>query len=407
MSDRYELHEPLGRGAMGEVRRATDRVLGRPVAVKLLHPDGPGQAAANGDERFRLEARTAARLSHRNLVGVYDVGSWEGRPCLVMEFVDGWTLAEVRRMCGVLPWEEATGIAAQLADGLAAAHRRGVIHRDIKPANVMLTADGGVKITDFGIACFTDEAAGGETPAEKIVGSAAYLAPERALGRPCGPASDVYSLGCVLYELLFGRPPFTGATSLLVAEQQVNAPAAVPDPFRAETPEPLADYVLRLLAKDPGRRPTAEQAAAWLAAPGRPPGASASPPVAPAGPPPSPAATTWPSPAKTLPAVPRPPVARRISASRHALGSVGGLVMLAVSATFGAVLTGAGGGTAPGPGPVLPASAPATGQPGTVPAPPSGSGTAEEEQQKAPDGERGRGEQTSKERNAGRSKDGE
>lgn len=262
LADRYRLDEPLGRGAMGEVWRATDQSLGRPVAVKLLRPE-----ETTDTERFRLEAQIAARLNHPHVVSVYDFGSHHDQLYLVMELIDGWTLAQERSLRGALPPYEAAGIAAQMAAGLSAAHRQGVIHRDIKPANVMLAADRTVKITDFGIARFADAAASTLTATGKILGTADYLAPERALGRPAQPASDVYSLGCVLYELLTGRPPFRGATSLAVVQQHVDAAPVPPTRLRPEIPDRLADYLLRLLAKDPARRPTTEEAADWLAKP--------------------------------------------------------------------------------------------------------------------------------------------
>ncbi|MET8960281.1 serine/threonine-protein kinase [Streptomyces sp. NPDC004074] len=259
LEDRYQLEEPLGRGAMGEVWRAADHVLNRTVAVKVLHGD---DAAAL--ERFRMEAQTAGRLSHPNVVGVYDFGSHDGRPYLVMELVDGWNLSQERSVYGVLAPREAAGIAAQMAAGLAAAHRHGVIHRDVKPANVMLTIDRNVKLTDFGIARFADAAAGALTATGKIVGSAAYLAPERAMGHSALPASDVYSLGCVLYELLTGHPPFRGTNSLAVVQQHVEARPAPPTHLRPDIPPALADYVMCMLSKDADGRPTADQAAAWL-----------------------------------------------------------------------------------------------------------------------------------------------
>ncbi|MCX4613151.1 MULTISPECIES: protein kinase domain-containing protein [Streptomyces] len=260
LADRYELQELLGRGAMGEVWRACDQLLGRPVAVKLLHA-----AEAEDAERFRLEAQIAARLNHPNVVGMYDFGSHHDQPHLVMELVDGWNLAQERSLRGALAPAEAAAITAQAAAGLSAAHQQGVVHRDVKPANVMLTTDRTVKITDFGIARFAEQAASGLTATGKIIGTADYLAPERALGRPAQTASDVYSLGCVLYELLTGRPPFSGATSLAVVQQHVRATPAPPDRLRPGIPQPLSDYVLHMLAKDPSHRPTAEQAAAWLA----------------------------------------------------------------------------------------------------------------------------------------------
>ncbi|WP_225825733.1 serine/threonine-protein kinase [Streptomyces naphthomycinicus] len=259
VADRYQLRDRLGSGAMGEVWRADDRLLGRPVAVKLLRTDEAADA-----ERFRLEAQTAGRLNHPNVVGMYDFGSHHGRLYLVMELVDGWSLAQERSLRGALAPQEAAALAAQVASGLAAAHRQGVIHRDVKSANVMLSADRTAKIADFGIARFADEAAAGLTATGKIVGTADYLAPERALGRPAQPASDVYSLGCVLYELLTGRPPFRGATPLAVVQQHVDAPPAPPVRLRTGIPQELSDYVLFLLAKEPAQRPTADQAADWL-----------------------------------------------------------------------------------------------------------------------------------------------
>ncbi|MDH6554212.1 serine/threonine protein kinase [Streptomyces sp. SAI-133] len=259
LAERYRLEEPLGRGAMGEVWRADDQLLGRPVAVKLVQ----GAEAADS-ERFRMEAQTSARLNHPNVVSVYDFGSHDGQSYLVMELVDGWSLAQERSLRGALAPQEAAAVAAQMATGLVAAHQQGVIHRDIKPANVMLSADGTAKITDFGIARFADAAAVTLTATGKVMGTGDYLAPERALGRPATPASDVYSLGCVLYELLTGRPPFRGATTLAVVQQHVDASPPPPAHLRPDTPHALSDYVLRLLAKDPAHRPTAEQAADWL-----------------------------------------------------------------------------------------------------------------------------------------------
>ncbi len=362
VADRYQLDEPLGRGAMGAVWRATDQILHRPVAVKLLHTDQPEQVAATDAERFRLEARTAARLNHPHVVAVYDFGSHDGRPYLVMELVDGWTLAQERSRRGTLPPQEAAGIAAQMAAGLAAAHRQGVIHRDIKPANVMLTADRTVKITDFGIACFTDEAASTLTAAGKIVGSAAYLAPERALGRPAQPASDMYSLGCVLYELLIGRPPFTGATSLAVVQQHVEAAPVPPTRLRPDIPGPLAEQVLRLLAKDPAQRPTADQTAAWLSNTAQPAGPPAPQQMSPADSPPLPS----PSPSAHLPRTAGLPAAirrravRRPGMSPKALFALAGIVVFAVSAAVGVALT-TDGGSSPNPASTPPpASSPAT-----------------------------------------------
>ncbi|HET9383151.1 MAG TPA: serine/threonine-protein kinase [Streptomyces sp.] len=261
LADRYRLDELLGRGSVGEVWRAADQTLSRPVAVKLLRTD-----EATDVERFRMEALTTARLNHPHVVSVYDFGSDQGQLYLVMECIDGWSLAQERSLRGVLPPDEAAALAAQVAVGLSAAHRHGVIHRDIKPANVMLTADRTAKITDFGIARFADEADCSLTATGKIVGTADYLAPERALGRSAQPAADVYSLGCVLYHLLTGQVPFQGATSLAVVRQHVTAVPVPPARLRPEIPRQLSDYVLRLLAKNPAHRPAAAEVADWLGA---------------------------------------------------------------------------------------------------------------------------------------------
>lgn len=332
LADRYQLEELLGSGAMGEVWRAADRVLGRPVAIKLL------KAADTTDiERFRMEAQTTARLNHPHVVGVYDFGSDHGRLHLVMELVDGWTLARERSQRGSLAAREAAVIAAQVAQGLSAAHRQGVIHRDIKPANIMLTADRTVKITDFGIARFTDDSAGTATATGKILGTADYLAPERALGRSAQPASDVYSLGCVLYELLTGRPPFSGTTSLAVVQQHVDAAPPPPHRLSAGIPRQLSDYVLRLLAKDPAHRPTAEQAAYWLGGQERTPPSPAAPdgtahlPTPPVSPPPIP-----PRPADAGASHSRPRRSRK-AAPKALLGGAA-VALFAGAAAFGASL---------------------------------------------------------------------
>ncbi|MBX7551232.1 serine/threonine protein kinase [Streptomyces sp. tea 10] len=364
LADRYELQELLGRGAVGEVWRACDRLLGRPVAVKLLHAEEAADA-----ERFRLEAQIAARLNHPNVVAMYDFGAHHDQPHLVMELVDGWNLAQERSLRGALPPAEAAAITAQAAAGLCAAHRQGVVHRDVKPANVMLTTDRTVKITDFGIARFAEEAASGLTATGKIIGTADYLAPERALGRPAQPASDVYSLGCVLYELLTGRPPFRGATSLAVVQQHVSATPAPPERLRPDIPQPLSDYVLHMLAKDPAHRPTADQAAAWLAAqhgtprPAEHDGTTRMP--TPAIPPP-PALHAGESRAGTH----SRPSGRRKLASKAVLAGAG-LALFAGATALGASLN--SGATAPtsptSPSPTRFASTPAGRTPATTPSP--------------------------------------
>ncbi|MBC9728951.1 serine/threonine-protein kinase [Streptomyces sp. TRM68367] len=258
---RYRLHDAIGRGAMGEVWRAYDEMLGRPVAVKLLLPQASDPIAA---ARFRLEAQTAGRLSHPHVVGVLDFGEHEGRLFLVMELVEGDSLARVLAGSGPLPAERVARLAAQAGAGLALAHRQGIVHRDIKPANLLLAADGTLKIGDFGIARFFDDPGGALTATGQIVGTSLYLAPERALGRPAGPASDVYALGCVLYQLLTGRPPFRADSAIAVLHQHLDATPVPPRQLGADVPPAFENYLLGLLAKRPEDRPTAEEVAHWF-----------------------------------------------------------------------------------------------------------------------------------------------
>ncbi|MEW2622140.1 protein kinase [Streptomyces sp. NPDC048106] len=261
IAGRYRLRDTIGRGAMGEVWQAFDETLGRPVAVKLLLPHDSDPTASS---RFRLEAQTAGRLSHPNVVGVLDFGEHDDRLFLVMELVDGGSLAGLLTASGPLPVERVAHIAAQAAVGLATAHRQGIVHRDIKPANLLLGADGTLKIGDFGIARFLDDPGAALTATGQIVGTSLYLAPERALGRAAGPASDVYSLGCVLYQLLSGRPPFQADSALAVLHQHLDATPAPLRPLRPDLPPAFESYLLGLLAKEPEGRPTAEEAADWF-----------------------------------------------------------------------------------------------------------------------------------------------
>lgn len=246
---------------MGEVWRATDEVLRRTVAVKLLLGDDPASQAA---ARFRLEAQTAARLSHPNIVGVFDFGARDGRFYLVMELVEGQSLAQELTAQGALRAERVAVIAAQAAAGLASAHRTGIVHRDIKPGNLMSDADGTVKIGDFGIARFVDDPATALTTAGQIIGTSLYLAPERALGRPASPASDVYSLGCLLYQLLTGTPPFQADTSAATLAQHIDAAPLPPSQRGAGLPPAFENYLLGMLAKQPEGRPTAQHIADWF-----------------------------------------------------------------------------------------------------------------------------------------------
>lgn len=262
IAGRYQLNTTIGRGAMGEVWRAYDQMLGRPVAVKVLLDRNADPTA---DSRFRLEAQTAGRLHHPHVVGVLDFGEHEGRLFLVMELVEGSSLARVLADDGPLPAEQVAAIAAQAAAGLAVAHEQGIVHRDIKPGNLLLDAGGTLKIGDFGIARFMDDPSGALTATGQIVGTSLYIAPERALGKPAGPASDVYSLGCVLYQLLTGRPPFRADSPIAILHQHLDATPVPPRELGAALPPAFENYLLGLLAKRPEDRPTARQAADWFA----------------------------------------------------------------------------------------------------------------------------------------------
>ena len=233
-TERYRLDRPLGRGGMATVYLARDTELDRPVAVKVLDAADEGLR-----ERFVREARLAARLSHPNVVGVFDAGEDGGRPYIVMEHVEGETVAELLARRGRLPPEEARGLAVQAARGLAHAHAAGLVHRDIKPQNLLLREDGTLKIADFGIARATEDTS--LTQPGTVLGTAAYLAPEQARGERATPASDVYSLGAVLYELLTGKPP-------------AETPAPVRE-LAPEVPRELEDVVMRSLARNPSYRP--------------------------------------------------------------------------------------------------------------------------------------------------------
>ena len=263
LAGRYRLDVEIGRGGMGEVWRAYDETLARAVALKLLLPQDTDATATS---RFRLEAQTAGRLNHPNVVGVLDFGEYDNRLYLVMELVEGDSLAGVLAGSGALPAEQVADLAAQASAGLAAAHGQGIVHRDVKPANLLLDTGGTLKIGDFGIARFLDDPGAALTATGQIVGTGLYLAPERALGKQAGPASDMYSLGCVLYQLLSGRPPFQADTAVALLHQHLDsAPVPPRDLGVAGLPPAFENYLLGLLAKQPEDRPTAQQAAEWFA----------------------------------------------------------------------------------------------------------------------------------------------
>ena len=224
LGDRYRLGERLAGGGMGSVYRAVDESLGRPVAVKVLRRELADEPAFL--ERFRREARAAAGLSHPGVAGVYDYGELGGSAFIVMELVEGETLAERIAARGRLPWSEAFALGEQVARALAAAHAHRLVHRDVKPGNILIGPGERAKVTDFGIAKAASSAT--LTRTGMVLGSANYVAPEQAKGEDVGPAADQYSLGCVLYEAVCGRTPYAGANPVAIATQHVSAP--VPDP---------------------------------------------------------------------------------------------------------------------------------------------------------------------------------
>ena len=252
LGGRYRLQREIARGGMAAVWQAQDTLLERAVALKLLHPhfaDDPEFL-----ERFRREARAAASLSHPNIVSVYDVGE-DGQtrtPFIVMELVDGESLKDRIRRAAPLPDQDVREIGAAIATALEYAHRRGIIHRDVKPQNVLLGEDGRPRLTDFGIAQAL--ASSGLTRTGAVMGSVHYLAPELIRGRPATPASDVYGLGAVLYEMATGRVPFSGETDMAVALAHVEQTPAAPRALNGHIAPDLEQAILRTLAKDPEQR---------------------------------------------------------------------------------------------------------------------------------------------------------
>lgn len=259
LAARYRLVGPLASGGMAEVWTAFDTVLERNVAVKIMHPQTAAQRAMA--ERFRAEARIAAQITHPNIVEVFDFAEDDGLSFLVMELIDGPTLAELVAEQGSLPVDRVRLILSQLAGALARAHENGIIHRDLKPSNVAISADGYAKLMDFGIA--KDMGGASLTSTGEIFGTAYYISPEQALGERLTPASDLYSLGVVAHELLTGTKPFDRGTPIATALAQVEQPAP---PLPEDVPADLFDVVAGCLAKDSRERPTASEVILALAA---------------------------------------------------------------------------------------------------------------------------------------------
>jgi serine/threonine-protein kinase len=252
ISGRYRLEAVLGRGGMATVWRGVDQRLGRPVAIKLL--DRADTADPVMLQRFDREARTAGGLTHPNIVAVYDVGTDNDVPYLVMELIDGTSVAALLAN-GPLPVDQAVDIARQICDALAMTHAQGVVHRDIKPANILLTTTGTVKVCDFGITRLAHQQQADLTAPYAAIGTSGYMAPEQASGAAVDARTDLYALGCLMYAMLTGHPPFTGDNPLTLLWQHQHQPAPAVASLRTDTPADLDALIARLLAKNPSDRP--------------------------------------------------------------------------------------------------------------------------------------------------------
>ena len=251
LDGRYAVTARIAHGGMATVYRATDTRLDREVALKVMHAE-----LARDEEfvrRFIGEAKSVARLSHQNVVAVYDQGADGPFLYLAMEYVPGRTLKQLLRDSGRFSPATALEIMAGVLDGLAAAHASGIVHRDVKPENVLVTADGRIKVADFGLARALSAA--GHTRAGLLIGTVAYVPPEQVTGGTTGPRGDVYSAGVMLFELLTGRLPFTGDTPLSIAYQHVNADVPAPSAMAPGIPAPVDQLVLAATSRDPARRP--------------------------------------------------------------------------------------------------------------------------------------------------------
>ena len=253
INDRYEIHKRIGRGGMADVFSSRDLLLDRQIAIKVLFPEFATDA--NFVERFRREAQAAANLSHPNIVNVYDWGKYEGTYFIAMEEVQGRTLAEILATHKQLTAKQSAEIASEVAAALGFAHEKGVAHRDIKPANILIGSNGQVKVADFGIArAMNAPTEANLTQVGSVMGTATYFSPEQAQGAQPDPRSDLYSLGIVMYEMVAGKPPFTGENPVSIAYKQVHdAPQPLKD-IVSDVPRSYEAIVARLLAKDPKLR---------------------------------------------------------------------------------------------------------------------------------------------------------
>ena len=253
VNNRYELLKRIGRGGMADVFLGNDRLLDRQVAIKMLFPEFA--VDPNFVERFRREAQAAANLNHPNIVNVFDWGKHASTYFIAMEYVDGRTLADILRSNGHLTSKQAAEIASEVAAALGFAHAAGLVHRDIKPANILIGTSGSVKVADFGIArALNAPTESNLTQAGAVMGTATYFSPEQAQGAQPDPRSDLYSLGVVMYEMIAGRPPFTGDNPVGIAYRQVHDYPTPLNQLVADVPRPFEAIVAKLLAKDPAVR---------------------------------------------------------------------------------------------------------------------------------------------------------
>ena len=256
LSSRYELGEIIGFGGMSEVHKARDLRLGRDVAIKVLRADLARDPTFY--LRFKREAQNAAALNHPAIVAVYDTGEAEvdggPLPYIVMEYVDGETLRDIVRGKGPLPPRRAMEVIADVCAALDFSHKNGIVHRDMKPANIMINRQGAVKVMDFGIARAIADSSNPMTQTAAVIGTAQYLSPEQARGEQVDARSDVYSVGCVLYEILTGQPPFTGDSPVAVAYQHVREDPKLPSLVHPGVPRELDSVILKAMAKNPANR---------------------------------------------------------------------------------------------------------------------------------------------------------
>jgi serine/threonine protein kinase len=258
----FEITEELGHGGMGSVFKARDQHLGRPVALKVLLPETVNDAERR--RRFTQEAKAASALNHPNIVHIYDINEADGVPFIAMEYVAGKTLGQTIPRKG-LPLSEALRYATQIADALSTAHAAGIVHRDLKPSNIMITGQGAVKLVDFGLAKLLERGAGESDATQTLVsaertaegttvGTAAYMSPEQAEGKPVDERSDIFSFGAVLYEMITGQRAFQGTTRLSTLSAVLRDEPKAPGEIREETPDELGRIIARCLRKEPGRR---------------------------------------------------------------------------------------------------------------------------------------------------------